>query len=55
MALSSCLAPTDDTLYVGYTDNIITHHGVLDPDIAFIQKPFAPSALAHKVRAVLDG
>jgi PAS domain S-box-containing protein len=38
----------------GYTDDAIAHHGVLDPDVAFIQKPFSPTALTHKVREVLD-
>jgi two-component system cell cycle sensor histidine kinase/response regulator CckA len=39
----------------GYTDDAIVHRGVLDPDTPFIQKPFTPEALAHRVRQVLDG
>ncbi len=39
----------------GYTDEAIVHHGVLDADIEFIQKPFTPVTLAKKVRNVLDG
>jgi PAS domain S-box-containing protein len=38
----------------GYTDKAIHHHGVLDPAVEFIQKPFTPAALAKKVRQVLD-
>ena len=38
----------------GYTDDAITDHGVLDPGIAFIQKPFTPFGLISKVREVLD-
>jgi two-component system cell cycle sensor histidine kinase/response regulator CckA len=38
----------------GYTDNIITSSGVLEPGLAFLQKPFTPALLAQKVREVLD-
>ena len=38
----------------GYTDEAIVHHGVVDSDVAFIQKPFTPVALAKKIREVLD-
>jgi PAS domain S-box-containing protein len=38
----------------GYTDDVIAYQGELGPDAAFVQKPFAPDALAHKVREVLD-
>jgi len=39
----------------GYTDDAIAHHGVLDPDTAFLEKPFSPDALVRKVREVLGG
>jgi len=37
----------------GYTGEFVMRHGVLEQDVAFIQKPFSPQALAAKVRAVL--
>ncbi|MBW1700353.1 MAG: response regulator [Deltaproteobacteria bacterium] len=39
----------------GYTDNAIVHHGVLDPETPFIQKPFTLRDIAEKVLAVLRG
>jgi DNA-binding response OmpR family regulator len=39
----------------GYTDNVIAGGGVLEPGMAFLQKPFTPRSLAAKVREVLDG
>jgi PAS domain S-box-containing protein len=38
----------------GYTDDAIVQHGVLDPTLAFLQKPFTPDLLTQKVREVLD-
>jgi YesN/AraC family two-component response regulator len=37
----------------GYTANVIAHHGVLDEDVNFIQKPFSKSDLAIKLQKVL--
>jgi DNA-binding response OmpR family regulator len=38
----------------GFTDHAIVGQGLLKHGVHFIQKPFAPAALANKVRAVLD-
>jgi FixJ family two-component response regulator len=38
----------------GYTDETIVHHGVLEPGIAFLQKPFSSETLGRKIREVLD-
>src|SRR5437763_10678581 len=38
----------------GYTDEAIVHHGVLDANVEFIQKPFTPVGLSKKIREVLD-
>ena len=50
------LRPTTRVLLMsGYTDDDMIRRGILDPRIAFLQKPFTPGALARKVREVLDG
>lgn len=38
----------------GYTDDAIVHQRVLEPDVAFIQKPYTPQSLAAQVRERLD-
>ena len=39
----------------GYTDNVIAHHGILEPGTQFIAKPFTVAALTTRIREVLDG
>jgi CheY-like chemotaxis protein len=38
----------------GYAENVIVHHGVMDDEVSFLGKPYSPSALAKKIREVLD-
>jgi two-component system cell cycle sensor histidine kinase/response regulator CckA len=38
----------------GYTDGAIVQHGVLEPGIAFLQKPVAPHVLVDKIRDLLS-
>jgi len=47
--------PEAKTLYMsGYTNDAVIRHGLLQEQTAFLQKPFSPKSLAHKVREVLD-
>jgi PAS domain S-box-containing protein len=51
----TAMRPGTQVLYTsGYTDSAIGHHGVLEPEVAFLQKPFSADDLTRKVRALLD-
>jgi signal transduction histidine kinase/ActR/RegA family two-component response regulator len=49
------LRPGIKTLFMsGYTANVITHRGVIDRGVEFINKPFTVNSLTQKIREVLE-
>lgn len=47
--------PNIRTLFMsGYTSGVIAHHGVLDADVEFLEKPFSRAKLLARVREVLS-
>jgi CheY-like chemotaxis protein len=47
--------PDIKVLFVsGYAPDATVRHGVLEPGVAFLEKPFGPEALGRRVREVLD-
>jgi PAS domain S-box-containing protein len=49
------VAPRVKVLFMsGYTDDALAHHGVLEPELSFLEKPFSPGRLVRKVRDVID-
>jgi signal transduction histidine kinase/CheY-like chemotaxis protein len=49
------LRPDVTVLYMsGYPDRAVVDHGILDPDMTFLQKPISTDVLARKVREVMD-
>jgi two-component system, cell cycle sensor histidine kinase and response regulator CckA len=49
------LKPSLKVVYMsGYTEDAIVHHSVINPGIAFLNKPFTSDTLVSKIREVLD-
>lgn len=47
--------PEAKVLYMsGYSENLVSHQGILDADVALIEKPFAEESLLQRVREILD-
>ena len=38
----------------GYPTKAISHHGIIDEGVEYLQKPFSARTLAHKIRSILD-
>ncbi len=47
--------PALNVIYMsGYTEDAIVQHGVINPGIAFLHKPFTAESLGRKIREALD-
>ena len=47
--------PRTAVLYTsGYTGDVIAHRGVLQPDFAYIPKPYTAAEISAKVRELLE-
>lgn len=47
--------PNIRVLYMsGYTENVVTSGGLLEEGLSFLQKPFSPAVLVHRIRGALS-
>ena len=47
--------PSLKVLYTsGYADDVVSHHGVLEPGTAFIRKPYSAEEMARKLRELIE-
>ncbi len=52
---AASINPAIKVLYIsGYTDNVISDHGILHKDESFLQKPFTVNLLIRKIRQILQ-
>ncbi len=51
----TAVRPDLKVLYMsGYTNDVVARHGLLEPGVALLQKPFTADGLGRRVRAALD-
>jgi len=39
----------------GHPESVIAHEGVLDPEVAYVAKPFRPEQISSRVHDILAG
>ena len=54
VALRSLRPEAKSLIMSGYTTEAIVRRGIMESDMAFLEKPFTSTTLLHKVREVLD-
>ncbi len=55
-AVAKGFAPDMPVLFMsGYSENVIVHHGRLDPGVEFISKPFTRNQLASRIAVLIKG